>query len=146
MRIKENTEGQPVAAEPAALATQSLSPEPEAEDLFEMANLYPDTTGLPMTVWVSPRGNAQHDVRVKVNMTHGNQMNIANTAIVGVRPRPRVITGRLLPADTRAVFEWVTLNRDALVAYWDGRIDTARMIQALKPVPAIGQPSSSGGP
>ena len=27
----------------------------EPEDLFEMANLYPSTTGLPMTVWVSPR-------------------------------------------------------------------------------------------
>ena len=91
MRIKENTEGQPVAAEPAAMATQSLSPEPEAEDLFEMANLYPDTTGLPMTVWVSPRGNVQHDVRVKVNMTHGNQMNIANTAVVAVRPSPRIV-------------------------------------------------------
>ncbi len=30
----------------------------EPEDLFEMANLYPSTTGLPMTAWVSPRGNA----------------------------------------------------------------------------------------
>jgi hypothetical protein len=27
----------------------------EPEDLFEMPNLYPSTTGLPMTVWVSPR-------------------------------------------------------------------------------------------
>ena len=65
--------------------------ETEAEDLFEMANLYPDTTGLPITVWVGPRGTARHDVRVKVNMTHGNQMNIANTAVVGVRPTPRVL-------------------------------------------------------
>ena len=41
----------------------------EPEDLFEMANLYPSTTVLPMTVWVSPRGNAHHDVRVRVNIT-----------------------------------------------------------------------------
>jgi hypothetical protein len=47
----------------------------ETDDLFEMANLFPCTTGLPMTVWVSPRGNARHDVRIKVNLTHGNQMN-----------------------------------------------------------------------
>ena len=38
--------------------------ESDPRDLFEMANLYPDTTGLPMTVWVSPRGDARHDVRV----------------------------------------------------------------------------------
>jgi len=36
----------------------------EADDLFEMANLYPRETGLPMTIWVSPRGNARHDVRI----------------------------------------------------------------------------------
>jgi hypothetical protein len=47
-------------------------PEPETDELFEMANLFARTTGLPMTVWVSPRGNARHDVRVKANMTHGN--------------------------------------------------------------------------
>src|SRR5262245_44564031 len=75
-------------------------------DLFEMANFYPDPTGLPMTVWVSPRGNDRHDVRVKVNMTHGNQMNIADTAVVGVRPAPRVNAGELSPADTQAVFRW----------------------------------------
>jgi hypothetical protein len=58
----------------------------ENDELFEIANLYPRTTGLPMTVWVGPRGNARHDVRVKVNMTHGNQMNVDNTAVVAVRP------------------------------------------------------------
>jgi hypothetical protein len=34
--------------------------EPESDELFEMANLFPRTTGLPMTVWVSPRGNTRH--------------------------------------------------------------------------------------
>ena len=108
----------------------------EAEDLFEMANLYPDTTGLPMTVWVSPRGNARHDVRVKVNMTHGEQMNIENTAVVGVRPTPRLVAGRLSAADAQAVFAWVLLNAGTLVSYWEGRIDTARMIHALRRLPA----------
>jgi hypothetical protein len=50
-----------------------------------------------MTVWVSPRGTARRDVRVEVNMTHGNQMNIADMVVAGVRPRPRVITGRYHP-------------------------------------------------
>jgi D-alanyl-D-alanine carboxypeptidase len=128
---------------------QAVAPEEDVEsdvrDLFEMANLYPDTTGLPMTVWVSPRGNARPDVRVKVNMTHGNQTNIANSAVVGVRPTPRVIAGQLSPADTQAVFQWIALNTDVLVAYWEGQIDTARMIQGLKPLPPIrrpGQPST----
>ena len=109
--------------------------EPESDELFEMANLFPRTTGLPMTVWVSPRGNARHDVRVKVNMTQGDQMNIANTAVVGVRPTPHVIAGHLPPDDQRAVFEWVSLNTVELVEYWDGRIDTVELGQLLRRLP-----------
>jgi hypothetical protein len=110
--------------------------EPESDELFEMANLFPRTTGLPMTVWVSPRRNARRDVRVKVNMTHGNQMNIANTAVVGVRPTPHVAAGHLSPDDQRAVFEWVLLNTAALVAYWEGGIDTIELGQQLKRIPS----------
>jgi hypothetical protein len=105
-----------------------------SEDLFEMANLYPATTGLPMTVWVSPRGAARHDVRLKVNMTHGNRMTIANTAIVAVRPVPRVVTGQLLSTDEQSVFAWLALNEDALVACWGGRVDTAGLVQRLRRV------------
>lgn len=129
---------------------QAVAPGKDAasddRDLFEMANLYPDTTGLPMTVWVSPRGNARHDVRVKVNMAHGDQMNIANTAVVGIRPTPHVIAGQLSHADTQAVFQWVVLNTGVLAAYWDGQIDTARMIQGLKPLPPTRQPGQPSTP
>jgi hypothetical protein len=106
-----------------------------SDELFEMANLYPRTTGLPMTVWVGPRGNARHDVRIEVNMSHGNQMNVDNTAVVGVRPAPHLIAGRLSSQDQRLVFEWVGLNAAAIIAYWDGDIDTAELIQALKRLP-----------
>jgi hypothetical protein len=112
----------------------------DSDDLFEMANLFPRTTGLPMTVWVSPRGNARHDVRVKVNMAHGNQMTVANTAVVGIRPSPHVIEGHLASDDERVVFEWVELNADALIAYWDGQIDTVQLGQLLKPLPSTSAP------
>jgi hypothetical protein len=117
----------------------------ESDEPFEMANLFPRTTGLAMTVWVSPRGNARHDVRVKVNTTHGNQMNMANTAVVGVRPTPHVIAGRLSPDDQRAVFEWVSLNATALVAYWEGRIDTIELGQLLQRLPSP-QPGAPPAP
>ena len=105
------------------------------DELFEMANLFPRTTGLPMTIWVGPRGNARYDVRIKVNLTHGNQMNIDNTAIVGIRPTPHVIAGPLSAADQRGVFNWITRNEATLIAYWDGSIDTAELIQRLTPIP-----------
>jgi hypothetical protein len=106
--------------------------ERDADELFEMANLFPRTTGLPMTVWVSPRGNARHVVLVKVNTTHGDQMNIADTAVVGVRPAPHLIAGHLSPDDERVAFEWISLNAAPIVKYRDGRIDTIELGQLLK--------------
>ena len=100
-------------------------------DLFEMANLSPALTGLPMVVWVSERGRARHDVRIKVHMAHGRQMSIANTAMVAVRPTRRLIAGKLSAADVQAVGEWIRLNEAALVDYWDGRIYTDELIQRL---------------
>ena len=108
--------------------------EPEPADLFDMANLFPATAGLPMAVWMGQRGNARHDVPIKVNTTHRNRMTAANTAVIGVRPTPHVISGRLSPGDERAVFEWVHLNPAALSAYWEGQIDTVQLGQRLRPL------------
>jgi hypothetical protein len=82
-------------------------------------------------------------VRIKVNMTHGDQMTISNTAIVGGRTTPRIIAGQLSSSDEQAVFEWVALNADALVEYWKGRIDTIQLGQALKRIPSPQRGSAS---
>ena len=112
------------------MAPDGTSIEPtidEAGDLFDMANLYPRTTGLPVTVWVSPRGGARHDVRVKVAQGPGDRIELSDVATVAVRPQPRVIHGQLSSEIERAVLAWTTANTDALVAYWDGRLDTIEL-------------------
>ncbi|MBX9699074.1 MAG: hypothetical protein K2X74_06540 [Acetobacteraceae bacterium] len=105
-----------------------------ADGLFEMANLYPRTTGLPMTVWVSPRGGARHDVRVKVCRVPGDRMVIEDAASVAVRPEPVLVEGELDTASLAAVSSWIRLNQDVLVAYWDGTADTAELVQRLQRV------------
>ena len=111
----------------------------EAEDdFFEMANLFPADTGLPMVVWVSERGHARHDVGVKVNQSHGTPMLPGNLAVVAVLPAPRLVAGNLSPADLGAVSEWVRLNEAVLVDYWEYRISTLQLIQQLRRFPASG--------
>lgn len=105
---------------------------PFEDDPYAMANLRPATTGLPMVVWVSERGNAPHDVRVKVCCVHGNTIQINNTASVGVRPQPHLAAGTLSAPDLQAVTRWINLNADPIVAYWDGLIDTAELLQRLQ--------------
>jgi hypothetical protein len=108
--------------------------EGEELDFFLMANLRPTSTGLPMVVWVSERGLARHDVRVKVSTVHGSRVQYANMATVAVRPAPRLVAGHLSAADLQAVSQWIRLNEAALIAYWDCQIDTAELIQHLQPL------------
>ena len=104
----------------------------DTEDIFHMTNLSPRMTGLPMSVWASPRGNARHDVRIKVNMSHGRQMSIDNTAVVALRPRPRVVAGTLSADDLRTVADWIAINSEAIIAYWDEEIETDEFLGRLK--------------
>jgi len=119
----------------SAKATSDAPATADSDDIFFMTNLSPRMTGLPMAVWASPRGNARHDVRIKVNMTHGNRMTIDDTAVVAVRPAPRVVAGRLSSEDRRAVADWIRLNYDAIVGYWDEQLDTGQFLERLKVLP-----------
>jgi hypothetical protein len=105
------------------------------DELFLMVNLYPRRTGLPMTVWAGPRGKARHAPRIKVNMAHGDRMDLDNTAVVGLLPSPHLITGSLSSQDLDAVFAWVALNRDALLEHWNGFIDGGEMAARSRPLP-----------
>jgi hypothetical protein len=93
-------------------------------DTYEMANLYPRDTGLPMTVWVSQRARARHDVRIKVCRTHGDRMDGTNLAVVAISPAPRVVHGPLAQRDFASVAAWFVLNEAALIDYWNGTLST----------------------
>ena len=110
-------------------------PATDEDELFAMVNLAPRLTGLPMTVWVRPESGLPHDVRIKVNMTHGRTMSISNTAVVGVRPTPRLVSGHLSSADFAAVSDWIRLNETAIVDYWNFQIDTDEFLQRLQQLP-----------
>src|ERR1700733_82181 len=79
-------------------------------DTYDMANLYPRETGLPMTVWVGRRGHARHDVRIKVCGTHGDRMDAKNLTVVAIRPSPRIVHGQLPQSDFARVADWIKLN------------------------------------
>lgn len=85
-----------------------------------------------MVIWVSERGKARHDARIKVCMTHGDRMDIDNTATVAIRPSPRLIAGQLDSHDFNVVSRWIYINYNALIGYWDNQLDTAEFLSQLK--------------
>src|ERR687892_2067238 len=89
----------------------------EADDLFEMANLSPTLTGLPMIVWISERGRARHDARVKVALAHGRRVQPHRTASVSVRPTVEIVAGPELDRrDMELVRRWIEINRELIIA------------------------------
>ena len=107
--------------------------EREGQALFDMANLRPERTGLPFVVFISQKGGARHDVRVKI--AHGAKVRPSAMVMVAVRPNVRVIRGTLDPGDLARLAEWIDLNRDVLVDYWNGNIEyTEDALSALKPI------------
>lgn len=99
---------------------------------FEMTMLYPRDTGLPMTVWASPRGPARHDARIKVCRTHGDNMDPTNLAVVAIRPVPRAVYGPLAQSDFAPIADWITLNEDALVGLWSGTLGMIEFVGRLR--------------
>jgi hypothetical protein len=105
------------------------------EDLFLMSNLSPRLTGLPFVVWISPRGNARHDVRVKVSPSPKTLPE--EWVVVAIRPEIRVLHGDLSATDLARLTKWVDQNRDVLIQFWEGDIEyTEDVLKALVKVEA----------
>jgi len=98
-----------------------------------MANLRPERTGLPFVVFISQKGGARHDARVKV--ARGAKVRPSEMVTVAVRPNVRVIRGTLDPDDLARLTEWIERNRDVLIDYRNGDIEyTEDAIAALRPL------------
>lgn len=102
-------------------------------DFYLMSNLSPRLTGLPFVVWISPRGGARHDVRVKVSP--GPKAQPGEFVTVSVRPGVEIVDGELPPGGLRLLRRWIELNREVLVKFWEGEIEyTEDALQQLRPV------------
>jgi hypothetical protein len=59
-------------------------------------------------------------------------MDPTNLVVVAIRPTPRVIHGPLAQNDFAPVAKWITLNKDALIDYWNGTISTFELVARLR--------------
>lgn len=103
------------------------------QGLFDMANFRPERTGLPFVVFVSQKGGVW---QVRIKLARAPRVRAPEMITVAVRPAPRVIRGRLGGREFDLVRQWIELNRDVLVRYWNGAIEyTEDMMDAIKPLP-----------
>ncbi len=108
----------------------------EKMNLWEMANLSPEDTGVPRyTIWVSSGQAVKHGPRIKV--TKGIRWKENENATVTIQDTPKVIGGDSIGMRKKeydAIAEWVILNKDLLLRFWKGRMSTKALLDQLVPL------------
>src|SRR5262250_1169365 len=105
----------------------------EEELLDEFLTYRKNVTGVDNTIFISPKGNTRHAPRIKVAVDPIDSVDprsktasiaIADGAVAGDIPRRALDQAR----------EFIALNRDVLLDYWDYRIDTDELRLRLKSI------------
>jgi hypothetical protein len=103
----------------------------KAEDTV---SLRPERTGVENTVFVSTKGYAEHARRIKIAVDPPHTFN-ATSKSASMAIHDHGISGEsLAPHIAEQAKRFIDLNREALLDYWDFRIDTAQLIERLKPI------------
>jgi hypothetical protein len=102
--------------------------------------LIPQRSGLPRAVWITENQGYPHDVRVKVSRLRSGRGTWLDAVPVSVRPICEEIVppGRqpeLPTADLALVSQWIALNRDVIIDFWNGAIDFLEAGARLQKLP-----------
>jgi len=114
-----------------------VSTEAQVEDEpFLMVNVRGRTSGLPMNIWIGPRGHARHAARIKVQTDHRRRFDLDRLAVVGIDP-PDLIEGDLSTVDLDLVRQYIRINRRAILDHWAEKTDGVELALALKPIAGV---------
>lgn len=106
----------------------------EENEGFDLANIPPRVSGLPMVVWLSDGTGVRHDLRVKVSQEHGPRIRTRDWAVVSVNPEPHLLHGDLSSRDFDSVVRWIRLNEAVIVDFREGRLFTDELLARLQPL------------
>ena len=115
--------------------TSTLDIGAEGQATYGMANLRPERTGLPFIIFISQRDDARHAARVKISPAPG--VRAGEMGAYAIAPFEHKAGWRLPIGEESALADWIALNRDVLLGYWDGEVayteDALEMLRPLRP-------------
>lgn len=105
--------------------------------LSEQANFRPKSTGLEMNIFISSgfvEGKMlKHSPRLKVSKNYNDKFDAYNT--VTISDHPEVIgLNDISRKDINSLKEFIKLNKETLLQYWNLEIDTMEMTQQLQKI------------
>lgn len=107
----------------------------DEEQLWEMANLHPRDTGLPVIVWADSNRQMKHGLRIKFQNSYSDKTDSSSLVPMTISEDPQVpvqVKLRISNADLQKIRQWIILNKDLLVAYAKEEITTKEFVNSLK--------------
>lgn len=97
-------------------------------DLFEMANVRSNKTGLKMVIYISPRiPGVKHGPRINVSKQYGDKVNNDFFSISFGKNTPATLihknTGSIKNNDLKDILSFVDINKQTLLDLWYDKID-----------------------
>ena len=100
----------------------------------EMANLSKQSTSLPVIVYVSDSRGVNHGPRIKCNSGYGNWTGQSFTITIDNAPRVIGKVGDIKQSDVETLKDWVMLNAEHLLKYWNLEYGIAELLAAIRSV------------
>lgn len=90
-------------------------------DYFTLVNVSCQITGLPMSVWISPKNERTDVPKLRVSQDYGNSKLVGGWFTVTIEDNPKIIgnTGSIRFKDFMLIEAFIAKNRKVLEDYWN---------------------------
>ena len=106
----------------------------ERELLEEMVSFRRNVTGVDNTVFISPKGFTRHAPRIKLAIDPPDSIDPrGETASVAIDSGD-IVAGEVSMELLKQVRQFIQLNHDVLIDYWNYRADTEELRERLKSI------------
>ena len=93
-----------------------------------MVNLHQEETGIDTVIWIDHKWPNQKPFIMA--LTSLGKVSIS------IEDEPKVLEPDILTDDISAVIQWIRLNKDVLLDYWNEELyPTAQLLQQIKKLP-----------
>jgi hypothetical protein len=104
----------------------------DASEDEDLSSLRKDRTGIDNTIWVSPKMGS-HAPRIKIAIDPPDALTPGGKTATMTIHEPHTVTGQAVPTHViRQAETFIDRNRDALLRFWNGEIDTGQMLEQLQ--------------
>jgi len=102
--------------------------------LFEMSNIRKSKTGLPVIIWAQNGVRLQHAPIIKISQNYGDKLDPTKLFSMAITDKLTTFgnTGEISKDTIKKVFLWVKKNKQNLLDYWNGTIDTETFLNNIK--------------